>query len=63
MIYHFGMALAAVKAHRAASLDNSGCRYDELFAKMIAELLRGKGYEVWTARNGLDGRKLLSTSS
>jgi CheY-like chemotaxis protein len=28
---------------------------DELLAKMIAELLRGKGYEVWTARNGLDG--------
>ena len=28
---------------------------DELLAKMVAELLRGKGYEVWTAGNGLDG--------
>jgi CheY-like chemotaxis protein len=28
---------------------------DELLAKMVAELLRGEGYEVWTARNGLDG--------
>jgi CheY-like chemotaxis protein len=28
---------------------------DELLAEMIAELLRGKGYEIWTARNGLDG--------
>jgi CheY-like chemotaxis protein len=28
---------------------------DELLAKMVAELLRGKGYKVWTARNGLDG--------
>ncbi|HSF56907.1 MAG TPA: response regulator [Candidatus Binatia bacterium] len=28
---------------------------DELLAKMVAELLRHKGYEVWTAGNGLDG--------
>lgn len=28
---------------------------DELLAKMVAEFLRGEGYEVWTAGNGLDG--------
>jgi CheY-like chemotaxis protein len=28
---------------------------DELLAKMVAELLREEGYEVWTAGNGLDG--------
>jgi CheY-like chemotaxis protein len=28
---------------------------DELLAKMIGELLRNEGYEVWTAGNGLDG--------
>jgi CheY-like chemotaxis protein len=28
---------------------------DELLAQLIAELLRGEGYQVWTARNGLDG--------
>jgi CheY-like chemotaxis protein len=28
---------------------------DELLAQMIAELLRGEGYQVWTAGNGLDG--------
>src|SRR5918994_5505374 len=28
---------------------------DELLALLIAELLRGEGYQVWTARNGLDG--------
>jgi CheY-like chemotaxis protein len=28
---------------------------DELLARMIAELLRGEGYEVWVALNGLEG--------
>jgi CheY-like chemotaxis protein len=28
---------------------------DELLALMLAELLRGEGYRVWTARNGLHG--------
>ena len=28
---------------------------DEMLAEMVAELLRRKGYEVWTAGNGLDG--------
>jgi CheY-like chemotaxis protein len=28
---------------------------DEPLALLIAELLRGEGYQVWTARNGLDG--------
>jgi CheY-like chemotaxis protein len=28
---------------------------DELLAQMIAVLLRGEGYQVWTAGNGLDG--------
>lgn len=28
---------------------------DDLLAQLIAELLRGEGYQVWTARNGLDG--------
>jgi CheY-like chemotaxis protein len=28
---------------------------DELLARMVAELLRVDGYEVWTARDGLQG--------
>ena len=28
---------------------------DELLARMVAELLRVEGYEVWTARDGLQG--------
>ena len=28
---------------------------DEPLALLIAELLRGEGHQVWTARNGLDG--------
>ena len=28
---------------------------DELLARMLAELLRVEGYEVWTARDGLQG--------
>jgi CheY-like chemotaxis protein len=28
---------------------------DDLLAQLIAELLRGAGYQVWAARNGLDG--------
>jgi CheY-like chemotaxis protein len=28
---------------------------DELLARMVAELLRGEGYHVWTARDGLQG--------
>lgn len=28
---------------------------DELLARMVGELLRGRGYQVWTARDGLQG--------
>jgi len=28
---------------------------DELLARMVGELLRGEGYQVWTARDGLQG--------
>lgn len=28
---------------------------DELLTLLVAELLRQEGYQVWTARNGLDG--------
>jgi CheY-like chemotaxis protein len=28
---------------------------DELLVRMVAELLRGEGYEVWMALNGLEG--------
>ncbi len=29
---------------------------DELLGRMVGELLRGEGYQVWTARDGLQGR-------
>src|SRR5262245_24372591 len=28
---------------------------DEFLARLMGELLRGKGYQVWTARDGLQG--------
>lgn len=28
---------------------------DELLARLMGELLRGEGYQVWTARDGLQG--------
>jgi CheY-like chemotaxis protein len=28
---------------------------DELLVRMVGELLRGEGYQVWTARDGLQG--------
>jgi CheY-like chemotaxis protein len=54
LIFIFGMALAErmrVSNSRMILVVDD----DELLAKMIAELLRGEGYDVRTAGNGLDG--------